>query len=504
MINLRLPKSYIKRFFSLISLSLVITSPLMAQKVPSVKPNIILIYVDDLGYSDIGCYGKEYGATFIETPNIDKFASESIMFTDAYSAAPLCSPSRAALLTGKSPARLNFEFVTKFPSDDFQAGDTAWTNKFKEFPLIPPPYKLNLPLQEVTIAEMLKSFGYKTGIVGKWHVSAHNKIYNGWNEAFGPRSQGFDWAEETFGVWNKKMTNENYLNNKKSFPQDEVTNKAISYIKKEHNSPFFLFVSHYFVHTPLNTALGWLVEKYRLKSEQLGLNYDEKRFRYAAFVETLDFYTGQLLEAVNEAGLKENTLVIFTSDNGGMPEVAFNRPFRGSKWNLYEGGLRVPLLMRYPGVIKENSRSLQTVIQTDFFPTFFELAAGMKYKKKDIDGKSIMPYLNTKSNVDLENRELFWHFPYYHPEGKVGKTRGLQIGVEDGYVSFTEPQSAIRKNNYKLIYYYEDERVELYNLHKDPSEKNDISNNQQKISSQMKHDLLEYLRQVNARFPKRK
>ncbi|CAN5364925.1 sulfatase [soil metagenome] len=471
-----------------------------AQKNRKTRPNILFIYVDDLGYSDLGCYGSRYGANFIETPNIDKLAKESMLFTEAYAAAPLCSPSRAALLTGKSPARLKFEFVTKYPSDDFQWDDDAWVAKFKEYPLVPPPYTLNLPLKEVTIPEMLKPFGYKTGIVGKWHVSAHNKVYNGWDHTYGPRQQGFDSAEETFGSWSEMPKNEK----SGEFPSDDLTDKAISYIKAKHSSPFFLYVSHYFVHTPLNTALTWLVEKYKAKSEKAGLAYSDKRIRYAAFVETLDHYVGDLVAAVDQAGLRNNTLIVFTSDNGGMPEVAFNRPFRGSKWNVYEGGLRVPMLMRYPGVIKENSRNNTPVIQTDFFPTFYELASGKKFMQKAIDGRSMIPLLTPGNSNGFENRALYWHFPYYHPEGNVDKIRNLPIGVEDEYISFTKPQSAIRKNKYKLIHFFEDDSVELYDLTKDVSEKVDLSKRYPEVAAKMKKDLSDYLSNVNARLPRRK
>lgn len=471
-----------------------------AQSNPKDRPNIVFIYVDDLGYSDLNCYGKEHGANFIETPNIDKLAKESMLFTDAYAAAPLCSPSRAALLTGKTPARLNFEFVTKYPSDDFRWDDSIWKEKFKEFPLVPPPYKLNLPLEETTLAEMLKSFGYKTGIVGKWHVSAHNKVYNGWDETYGPKQQGFDWAEETFGSWNTPNSEEK----DGQFVSDQITDKAISYIRGKHDSPFFLYVSHYYVHTPLNTALKWLVEKYTKKSEELNLKYSEKRIRYAAFVETLDHYVGELLNALEDAGLKENTMVVFTSDNGGMPEVSFNRPFRGSKWNLYEGGLRIPMLIRYPGVVNGNTKTDVPVIQTDFFPTFYELASGKKPLNESLDGKSLVPILTSNKKSDFENRKLYWHFPYYHPEGKVDKIKNLPIGIEDGYISFTSPQSAIRKNDFKLIYFFEDERVELYDLKKDVGEKADLSKKYPKLAQKLKGELLAYLNNVNARFPMRK
>lgn len=464
-----------------------------AQKAPSRSPNILLIYADDLGYSDLHCYGQDHGADFIETPHLDKLASQSMKFTNAYASAPLCSPSRAALLTGKSPARLNFEFVTKYPEDRYSWEDTAWTSKFKHKALIPPPFTLNLPLEEVTVAEMLQTAGYTTALVGKWHVSSHYKAYNGWNPEFGPHKQGFDRAEDAAGAWG----NANRYGKLKEgeFPKDELTARAVSYLRQKHEKPFFLFVSHYYVHTPLDTTLGWLIGKYKAKAEKMGLSYSDKRIRYAAFVEAFDHYMGQLLEAVDE-----NTVVIFTSDNGGMPEFAFNRPLRGSKWNLYEGGVRVPMLVRYPGVIPANSVCHTPVIQTDFFATFRELATG---KPGDsMDGTSFVSLLKGAESGQLKNRSFYWHLPYYHPEGRPKNRVPEAIGVEDGYISATYPQSALRKGKYKLLYFYEDKRVELYNLENDIQEQNDLSRSDPATAAGLKKELLDYLEKVKARLPR--
>lgn len=467
----------------------------LAQKTASRPPNILLIYADDLGYSDLHCYGKEHGADFIETPYLDKLASQSMKFTNAYASAPLCSPSRAALLTGKSPARLNFEFVTKYPGDQYSREDTAWTNKFRHRALIPPPFTLNLPLEEVTVAEMLKTAGYTTALVGKWHVASHHQVYNGWNPEFGPQKQGFDWAEDATGAWGQ--ANRYGELKEGEFPKDELTTKAVSYLKKNHENPFFLFVSHYYVHTPLDTSLGWLIGKYKAKAEKMGLNYSDKRIRYAAFVEAFDHHIGQLLEAVDE-----NTVVIFTSDNGGMPEFAFNRPLRGSKWNLYEGGVRVPMLVRYPGVVSANSVCSTPVIQTDFFPTFRELATGNG--GDSMDGTSFVSLLKGSVSGQLKNRPLFWHLPYYHPEGNQKSKAPEEIAMEDGYISATYPQSALRKGKYKLLYFYEDKRVELYDLENDIREQNDISRSDPDTSNRLKKELLSYLVKVKARLPREK
>jgi len=465
------------------------------------RPNIVLIYVDDLGYSDLGCYGRAYGNHFTETPNIDQLAMQSQKFTNAYTAAPICSPARAALLTGKSPARLHFEFVTKWEKDRYNWEDDAWRRMFYGKKLIPPPYTLNLPLEEETLAEVLKGEGYATGMVGKWHVSSHQNVYNGWNPIFGPAKQGFDWTKDTFGAWDKEMKQARKNAKDGEFPLDALTDGAISYIRQPHSSPFFLYVSHYYVHTPLDADLGWLIDKYKAKAEREGLDVSDQRIRYAAFLETLDHYVGQLLRAIDDAGLAENTLLVFTSDNGGMPEFAYNRPLRGSKWNLYEGGIRIPLLVRWPGVVEAGTVSPTPVIQTDFLPTFYEVASGQRFRSTDVDGSSILSVLQGKPAPTLEDRSLVWHFPYYHPEGKAYDQAEPAIGIEDEYISQTRPHSAIQKNGYKLLYFYEDGQTELYNLHRDQKEETELSMKEQARANTMKEELMNYLKSVDARIP---
>ncbi|HTE23672.1 sulfatase [Flavitalea sp.] len=464
------------------------------------QPNIILVYIDDLGYSDLACYGKEYGADFIETPNIDRFAQQSIKFTNAYAAAPLCSPSRAALLTGKTPARLNFEFVTKWEKDKYKATDTAWTAQFRNFKLVPPPYTLNLPLQEKTIPELLKEAGYITAIAGKWHVSSHFNTYNGWNPDYGPARQGFDWTANVTGAWARSNAAARRDSKAGEFPSDSLTDQAIGYIRQKHEKPFFLYLSHYYVHTPIDADLHWLIEKYRQKAKTRGGTVSDKHIRYAAFVETMDHYVGQFLQAVEEAGLLKNSIVVFTSDNGGMPEFSLNRPLRGSKWNLYEGGIRIPLLISAPGLTKASVCN-DPVSQVDFLPTFYKIAAAKNYRDQGIDGVDISGLLTGSPKQRMPDRSMVWHFPYYHPEGKAFDTARIQIGKEDGVVSQTRPQSAIRKGKYKLIYYHETGGTELYKLDNDIGEEKDLNEQERGIAKQLKDELLAYLEKVKARFP---
>jgi len=484
-------------------LSFFVVSQASAQQSPQQKqkPNILLIYIDDLGYSDIHCYGKGYGASFIETPNIDAFAAQGMKFNQGYAAAPLCSPSRAALLTGKTPARLNFEFVTKYEKDTLGWDNPEWKAKYKGLKLLPPPYTLNLPLKEVTIAEAMKEEGYYTGIVGKWHVAAHAKgQYNIWGSAYGPSKQGFDWAQEAFGEFGKANKPENASLKKNEYGMDELTDQAISFLNKDQKKPFFLFVSHYFVHTPLDSTKKWLIDKYKKKATH---GESKELINYAATVETMDHYVGKLLKALDASGQAENTLVIFTSDNGGHPGFSFNRPHRGSKWNLYEGGTRIPMIMRWPGVIAKGTESEVPVVQTDFMPTFRALAGAKTPLKDSIDGVSFLPVLYGKKLDEQSQRPLIWHFPYYHPEMKAYQKAKSKIGKEDGYISQTKPQSSIRQGDFKLMYFYENDNVELYNLKDDPSELNDLSSKMPEQALKLKNTLLTQLKSVNARLPRK-
>jgi len=467
------------------------------------KPNIVLIYIDDMGFSDISAFGSPYGQDLIETPNIDQFASEGKKFTSAYASAPLCTPSRLGLLTGRTSARLNFEFVTKFEENEYSWDDPEWQNHWSDHELLPPPFTLNLPLEEVTIAEALKKTGYETAISGKWHVAAHHEHYKGWSPTHGPTQQGFDFAAETFGshpyaytVGKSEVEEKDYQTGE--YPVDELTNRAIDFIEQDHNQPFFLFVSHYYVHTPVDTNAKWLLEKYRKKA---GPDVSDERILYAAFVETLDFYVGQIIDAIASKDLQDNTVVVLTSDNGGHPGFAFTRPFRGSKWNLYEGGIRVPMIVRWPGVVASGSETDLPVSQVDFMPTFMELANAEKSNKK-LDGRSILSILKNKPTDEFKDRFLYWHFPYYHPEGNAFKKARTEIGVEDGYVSRTVPQSAIRKGDLKLIYFYDEKRSELYDLSRDPSEQNDLSLVRPWDTQAMKAELFKKLNEANARFPR--
>ena len=429
------------------------------------QPNILIIYSDDLGWSDIGCYGNIKN----ETPNLDKLATEGLLFTNAYAGAPICSASRASIMTGKSPARLNFEFVST-------------EGHINDKPLLPPKRILELPLEEITLGEIAKEAGYKTAFFGKWHIAKHNGEYLKWSNTHGPFQQGFDYGSDNYGShpYDKKNREMVYLPDG-TFPEDSLVIKSIDFLKKQQNGnqPFLMIFSSYYVHTPVIPNNSWLIEKYKKKLP----NASENEIKYAAFVETMDFYYGQLLKALKDNGLEENTLIFFTSDNGGHPAYTNNAPLRGNKWNLYEGGIREPFIVRWPGIAKENTESAVPVIQWDIFPTLCEL---LKTNVPDnVDGESLLSLIQGKSST-LNRNSLYWHFPYYHPP----------ISYEG-----TKPCSAIREGNFKLLYFYEDKRTELYNLENDLEEKDDLSSELPELTSRLKSKLLNQLENVSARFP---
>lgn len=463
-------------FFSLLPCSFTLGAP----------PNILFILVDDLAWSDLGCYGHPWHVT----PRIDSLGTEGMRFTQAYAPAPICSASRASILTGKSTARLGFEFVVKEAAGEQDIRPPQ--------PLKAPPFTLALDLAETTIAEHLQTAGYETAFFGKWHLNPHyNGVYNGWSPTEGPGQQGFQIAEEDFGTHPYSRKELALVEEEGGFYSDGLTEKAIRFLKRKHFKPFFIMVSHFYVHTPIRSPYGWLRKKYNAVVPA-DIPLRDERIEYAIFVETLDHYVGQLLDGLADSGKADHTLVVFFSDNGGHPEYVSNKPLRGSKWNLYEGGIRVPLLVKWPGSVAAGSTCEDPVMGYDFLPTFAE-ASGRKIPAQDhsLDGVSLLPLFQNKKR--LSKRPLYWHFPYYHPEGKKFGDAIDSIGVDDFSVSQTRPHSAIRQGDYKLVYFEEDQRVELYNLRSDLSEQHDLSRKLTAKAQELKQSLLNYLNSVHAR-----
>ena len=455
---------------------------------PTTRPNIVFILADDLGWRDLRCDGNPWH----DTPNLDRLAREGARFTQGYAAAPICSASRVALLTGRSPARLGFEFVTKDSTAKPPSGH----------PLAPPPYPGNLPLEEITLGELLGGAGYATGYYGKWHVNRHHGGYLNWSPTHGPLQQGYAEGEQEFGSHAygdaTRPDGEKGPLASGDYGRDALTEKAIAFLRSHRGDaqPFYLHLAHYYVHTPVRTRAAWLVDKY---AARLPAGADPRRAVYAATVEILDHLVGQVLVALDKFGLAENTLVIFTSDNGAHPEFSANGPHRGSKWNVYEGGVRVPWIVRWPGRIRAGATIDTPFIGTDLLPTVAAAAGVDVPRGVPLDGSNVLPVWRGEPSTSAE-RALVWHFPYYHPEAGFAEARP-EIGVDDFAVSQTRPQSAIRVGDWKLIHFYETNSDELYHLTPDPSEQRNLALTHPEKARELRTRLDEHLRAVHARMP---
>ncbi|MBX3436506.1 MAG: sulfatase [Planctomycetaceae bacterium] len=423
------------------------------------RPNIVFILADDQGQHQLGCYGAE----FYETPHIDRLAAEGMKFTDAYAACPVCSPTRASIMTGKYPARLHL--TDYIPGSDAAAKDQK---------LQLPDWRKHLPQEEVTIAEVLKSVGYVTGHFGKWHLN-HDKKYAPGRPG-DPGSQGFD----------DVLTTEKPGAGPPSPYEDdahhvrEITEHALAFIETHRDRPFFCYLPHNSIHQPI-AEREELIARYRSKP---GSDRADHNPTVAAMAETLDAGVGRVLDKLDALGLSENTLVIYFSDNGCMwgPDVL--KPLRGGKADLYEGGIRVPLLVRWPGVVAPGSMCDTPVTSIDFFPTLLE-CIGQKTSDSDVDGMSLLPLLRQEGT--LKRDAIYWHYPHYH-----------SLGVA--------PSGAIRKGRYKLIEWFEKSidgvetpgAFELFDLASDPSEQRDLVHQRPDLARQLAHDLAEWRGHVKA------
>ena len=453
-------------FTALVPLSFYFLSSCTQEK----KPNVIFILADDLGYSDLGCYGS----TFYETPNLDRLALQGVCFSNAYAACPVSSPTRAAILTGKYPVKSGIT--------DWIPGRQASNNGSPNDKLIALPFNLKLDPGEVTIAEVLKQNGYTTMISGKWHLG-EDPIY--W-----PEHQGFDvnCGGCGLGAPVRNKTANGYFSPygnprlkdgpKGEYLTDRLTDEAIKFIEKNRKKPFFLYLSYYAVHNPMQ-AKEEHIRKFQTKADSTGLsktepftrdrdwirpdmsnNYRERIIQsnpvYAAMIYSMDENIGRLLKKIEELGLADNTVIFFTSDNGGLSTAegspTCNAPLRAGKGWLYEGGIRVPLIIKYPGKSKPGTWIRTPVSSIDFFPTILDMC-GIKCTNKEIDGVSLI-HLFEKD--EMPERPIFWHYPHYSNQGG-------------------DPGSAIRLGKYKLIDNFEKARVELYDLENDISEQNDVS-----------------------------
>ncbi len=410
------------------------------------KPNIIYINIDDLGWKDLGAMGSE----FYETPHVDALAQEGVVFTNAYASAANCAPSRACCLTGQYPPRHGIYTV-----NNSDRGNPR-TRK-----LIPVKNRTDLPDDQVTIAENLKAKGYATAHIGKWHLGDD------------PTSQGFDINIGGSGIGHPKSYFSPYQNPRLEdgptgeYLTDRLADEAIRFISNNRTQHFFLYLAFYAVHTPLQPKPDKL-DKYLKKQGVLGQN----NAKYAAMIESMDENIGRILEALEKLNLAKKTAVVFSSDNGGVRRITSMAPLRAGKGSYYEGGIRVPFIIRWPGKIEPGIKCEIPVHGVDFYPTILEMTQTPKTEGKGLDGLSLVPHFTQIGKID--ERPLFWHFPVYM-EGGNRETRDP--------VFRTRPGSAVRMGDWKLHEYFEDGGLELYNLREDIGEKRNLA---QKYPEKMK------------------
>ena len=443
-------------------------------------PNVVVFVVDDLGYMDIGANNPN---CFYDTPSIDRFAESAMRFTDGYAANPVCSPTRYSLMTGRYPTRVG--------ATNFFSGNRP--GKFRGA-------KLNnrMPLDEITLAQALKTKGYATFFAGKWHLGPSEEYY--------PQNRGFD---VNAGGWRAGGP---YTGNKYFAPfanpelkpeseegdhlPDRLANDTVDFIRTNSDKPFLAYLSFYSVHTPL-IGRPDLVEKYQTKAETIeGAEFgDEEQFLgdkprkvrvlqkhavYGAMVEAMDSAVGKVLKQLDDSGISDNTIVIFTSDNGGLStsegSPTSNVPLRGGKGWVYEGGIREPWIIRYPGITQAGVVSSEPICSIDLFPT---IASSVELKvEQEIDGVDLTPALRGEP---LKSRSLYWHYPHYSNQGGM-------------------PGGAIRVGDFKLVENYENGNVRLFNLKSDIGEATDLAREQPDRVATMRSDLHAWYKKVGARF----
>lgn len=448
-------------------------------------PNFVFILVDDLGWRDLACFGSG----FYETPNIDGLASSGMRFTNAYAACPVCSPTRASILTGKYPSRTG---ITDYINDQ---GGNQPENWKRQTMLLPASYKDRMEHSETTIAEALKANGYKTFFAGKWHLGP---------EGHWPEDQGFDVNKGGItrgGPYGGKRYFSPYGNPRlEDGPDGEhlparLADEAVKFIESNREHPFLVYLSFYSVHTPLMSRED-LKKKYEDKKARIRfrgpiwgtegkrkLRMVQEHAVYAGMVDAMDQAVGHVLDGLKKHSLDENTIVVFMSDNGGLStsegHPTSNLPIRAGKGWMYEGGIRVPMIVRWPGVTVQNSQTDQYVTSTDFYPTMLEMAGLELMPKQHVDGKSFVPLLRGQS---LDRGPIFWHYPHYGNQGG-------------------SPSGAVRHGDYKLIEWYETGKTELFNLKEDIGEQNDVSDQHPDKTKQMAEQLNQWRMKTGALMP---
>lgn len=431
-------------------------------------PNILLINIDDMGWRDVGFMGSEY----YETPNIDALAAEGMIFTNAYAAASNCAPSRACMMSGQWTPRHGIYTV-----GNSDRGKSA-TRK-----LIPTVNNGYMPDNNILIPEVLKMAGYKTCHAGKWHLT-DDPLKRGFDVNIGGSHAGHpgSYYPPYKNVALDPPSEDYYLTNL-------IMDKTIEFVESTNENPFFLYYSPYAVHTPINPVKE-LLSKYENKPEWNGQN----NAKYATMVENVDTQIGRLISFLKETGKLENTFILFISDNGGHYGITKQWPLRAGKGSYYEGGIREPMFVRWQGKIKPGSKSEIPVTNLDFYPTLLEVAGIKKPQQKVLDGKSILPVLT--GNGKLGERPLFWHFPIYL-EAYVKNDTTTQDPLFR-----TRPGSAIRFGDWKLIQYFENNDLELYNLKEDLGEKSNLAGSNPEKAEELLGLLKQWRTETNASVPK--
>jgi arylsulfatase A-like enzyme len=443
-------------------------------------PNFVFVLIDDMGWTDSGCYGS----TFYETPNIDRLAAQGVRFTHAYAACPVCSPTRASIMTGKYPARLHIT--------DWIPGENR-TELLRAL-----PFEQQMPLAEFTIAEALHEAGYRTCHIGKWHLGS---------DPYFPEKQGFDvniagnhWGHPWKGYFSPYGMQNLEEGPAGEYLTERLTAEALKFLDSCGDRPFFLNLWHYAVHEPIQPQPE-VASKYSRKlggappseAPEFGAEHDKKvRIRqtrpdYAALVESIDSSLGKVLEKIEAMAVADRTVVVFFSDNGGLSTggsyPTSNRPLRAGKGWLYEGGIREPLIVRWPGRVSPGTLCGVPVISTDFYPTMLQMAGLPARPAQHADGLSLVPLLTGKSTA-LHREALFWHYPHYHGSGH-------------------RPAGAVRSGDFKLIEFFEDMHVELYDLRRDPSEERDVAPQMPAQAEKLRRMLHDWRRSVGAAMPQR-
>jgi len=463
-----------KLLAGLLAASLALSTFGAPKERPSRRPNLVFFLADDLGYMDIGANNPN---TFYETPNIDELARKGMRFTQGYAACQVCSPTRASIMTGKYPVRVG---VT-----DYIGGKRAGK-------LLPAPNADHLPLEEITIAERLREAGYATFFAGKWHLGGGEFSPNA--QGFGPGLTSGEGAKGNIQFWYPQSNL--LIPDPKDDPKttDRIANEAVHFIETHANQPFFAYLPFLAVHTPIQARRD-LVEKYERKKNSAPPDaWGQERERqvrlvqnhatYAAMLEQLDTAIGRVRAALDRAGLAERTVIVFMSDNGGLStsegHPTSNLPFRAGKGWPYEGGIREPWIICAPGVAKPGSVCNTPVISTDFYPTLLELAGLPLFPEQHRDGLSLVPLLKGKKL--RRNTPLFWHYPHYGNQGGA-------------------PCGAIRDGDWKLIEWFEDGSLELFNIQNDPGERNNLASDKPDLAKKLHAKLRAWRQSVKAVMP---